>query len=106
MESDMQTVTPVGWVLIVRPDKVEEKTRGGLYVPQTALERQQAQAIIGTVLSIGDEAWNKFDDKSYRPSVGDRVLFAKYGGQSLELDGDEVRILNDQDILGVVDITE
>lgn len=98
----MKSVIPVGWVLVVKPDPVAEKTNGGLYLPQTVRDNQQQQAIMGTVESIGDEAWGKFDERSYTPNVGDRILFAKYAGQVMDLDGQEYRILNDQDVLGVV----
>ena len=102
----MKTIKPVGWVLIVKPDPVAEKTNGGLYLPQTVRENQQQQAIMGTVIRIGDEAWEKFSSESFTPNVGDRILFAKYAGQVLELDGEEYRILNDQDVLGVVTDSE
>jgi chaperonin GroES len=98
----MKTIVPVGWVLVVKPDPVPEKTNGGLYLPPDARDREQAQAIMGTVVSIGDEAWAKFDPDSHRPHAGEKILFAKYAGQVIELDGNEYRILNDQDVLGIV----
>ncbi len=98
----MREIIPVGWVLVVKPDLVEEKTKSGIVIPQMAREREQAQAIIGTVIRIGDEAWEKFQPDSTTPDVGDKVLFAKYAGQVIELDGTEYRILNDQDILGII----
>lgn len=99
----MKSIRPVGWILVVKPDSVEEMTKGGIVIPQVARERQQEQAILGTVLSVGDEAYSKFGEGSLIPKDGDRVIFAKYAGQVIKLDNDEFRILNDQDILGIIE---
>lgn len=100
-------IIPVGWTVIVKIDKVAEKTRSGLFLPQGARERQQLQAIEGTLYAVGPEAWAKYDPESRRPEPGDRVLFAKYGGQVFKFDeddpeADEFRILNDQDIICII----
>ena len=97
-----KVIIPVGWTLIVKIDKVPETTRSGIFVPQGVRERQQEQAAEGTLVAIGDEAWKKFDDFSFTPDVGDRVMFAKYGGHYFVLDDQEYRLLNDQDIIGVI----
>ena len=106
-ENKKKVIIPVGWTLLVKIDKVPEQTRSGLFVPAGARERQQLQAIEGTLEAVGDEAWLKFDKNSARPQLGDRVIFAKYGGQVYvmnenEPDAQEYRFLNDQDILGII----
>lgn len=99
-------IIPVGWQVLVSIEKVAEKTRSGLYVPQNARERQQMQMTEGKIVAIGDEAWGKYEEKSFRPEAGDWVIFAKYGGYEIKLyegtpDEQEFRLLNDQDIFAV-----
>ena len=86
-------------VLVKRVD-AEEKTAGGLIIPETAKEKpQQAEVIAvgtGKVLDNGD----------VRPmslSAGDRVLFGKYTGDEIKLDGEEHIILREEDILAIID---
>jgi len=95
---------PLGHRVLVKTDKIEEKTRGGLYVPENALERKQAEHVYGTVEGIGATAWKAFDDGNPWAEVGDRVVFAKYGGFLLRDDnGNEFRILNDEDLVAKIE---
>jgi len=78
----------------------EEKTKGGIIIPDTAKEKP----VEGKVLAVGKG--RTLEDGSVRePAVkaGDRVLFAKYGGTEVKIDGEEVLILREDDILGVVE---
>ena len=78
----------------------EEKTKGGIIIPDTAKEKPAE----GKVLAVG--AGRILDDGSVRKldiSVGDRVLFGKYGGTEVVINGEEHLILREDDILGVVE---
>ena len=85
--------------VIVRRIDAEEKTKGGIIIPDTAKEKP----IEGKVLAVGngkvleDGGVRKLDIK-----VGDRVLFGKYGGTEVTIDGEELLILREDDVLGVV----
>ncbi|MDR1910280.1 MAG: co-chaperone GroES [Holosporales bacterium] len=86
-------------VLIKRLDQ-EEKTPGGIIIPDTAKEKP----IQGEVLSVGSGV--RDDAGTLHPlevKVGDRVLFAKWGGTEVKIDGTEYVILKESDILGILD---
>ena len=93
-------IRPLQDRVIVRRVKEEEKTKGGLYIPDTAKEKP----IEGTVLAVGngkvleDGTVRKLDIKE-----GDRVLFGKYSGTEVKLEGEETLILREDDILGVIE---
>ena len=90
---------PLGDRLIVKPVEEEETTASGLVLPETAKEKPQK----GTVLAVGDGA--VAEDGSRRAldvSEGDEVLYSKYGGTELTVEGDEVLVLRESDILAKV----
>ena len=93
-------IRPLQDRVIVRRVKEEEKTRGGLYIPDTAKEKP-VEAI---VLAVGNG--KVLEDGTVRkPDVkeGDRILFGKYTGSEVKLDGEECLILREEDILGVLE---
>jgi chaperonin GroES len=78
----------------------DEKTKGGIIIPDTAKEKPMQ----GTVVSVGDG--KKADDGTVIPmsvKQGDRVLYGKYAGTEIKLDGEEHLILGEDDILGIVE---
>jgi chaperonin GroES len=85
-------------VLVKRLEEVE-KTKGGIIIPDSAKEKPAE----GEVIAVGP---GKLDDKGKRVPVelkaGDRVLFSKYGGTDVKLDGEDYLIMREDDILGVV----
>ncbi len=86
-------------VIVKRIDE-EQKTKGGLYIPDTAKEKP----IEGTVLAAGNG--KILEDGSVRKlelKKGDRVLFGKYSGTEVKLEGEEHLILREDDILGVIE---
>ena len=93
-------IRPLQDRVIVRRVKEEEKTKGGLYIPDTAKEKP----VEGTVLAVGngkileDGSVRKLDVKA-----GDRVLFGKYSGTEVKVEGEEHLILREDDILGVIE---
>lgn len=93
-------IRPLGDRVLVQRMQSEEKTKGGLFIPETAKEKP----IEAKVVSVGP---GKRDDsgKLIEPNVkaGDRVLFGKYSGTEVKIDGEEHLILREEDILGVIE---
>ena len=93
-------IRPLQDRVIVQRVKEEEKTKGGLFIPDTAKEKP----IEGTVVAVGngkvseDGTLRKLDVKE-----GDRVLFGKYSGTEVKIEGEEHLILREDDILGVIE---
>lgn len=90
---------PCGDRVLVKPNVEEEKTAGGIVLPDTAKERPQW----GEVVAIGAGKWDE-SGKNRIPmevKVGDKVVFAKYGGTEVKVDGEEYLILRESDILAV-----
>ena len=100
---DSKLPEPTGWRLLVLPFKMKEKTKGGLLLGQETLERQQVGANCGMVLKTGPHCY----DKERYPEgpwckKGDWVIFARYAGSRIQIDGGEVRLLNDDEILATI----
>ena len=95
-------IRPLNDRIIVRRLEEQEQMRGGLYIPDTAKEKPQE----GEVLAVGN---GKLLDNGQRIAIdlkaGDRILFGKYAGTEIKLDGDEYLILREDDVLGVVETT-
>ena len=84
---------------VVRRDKSEEKTKGGLIIPETAKEKPAEGEIVG----VGEGA-RKDSGELIAMSVkaGDRVLFGKWSGTEVTLDGEELLIMKESDIMGII----
>ena len=96
--------TPTGWRLLVLPFTPKEKTSGGIIIAQESLDRLRIATNCGYVLKIGPLAYH---DKERYPTgpwckKGDWVIFARYAGSRLPIEGGEVRILNDDEVLGTI----
>ena len=94
---------PTGWRLLVLPFTPKEKTKGGILFSQEQLDKARIATTCGYVLKMGDLAYkdkNKFDKPWCK--VGDWVMFARYAGARLPIEGGEVRILNDDEVLGTI----
>jgi len=96
--------TPSGWRLLVLPFTPKEKTSGGIIIAQESLDRLRIATNCGYVLKIGPLAYH---DKERYPTgpwckTGDWVIFARYAGSRLPIEGGEVRILNDDEVLGTI----
>lgn len=86
-------IKPIGDRILVRMEGVEEKTAGGIFIPQTAQEKTQ----IGKVLAVGD------DKEMIKVKVGQKVMYDKYAGTSVKVDGEEQLILKMPDILAIIE---
>lgn len=93
------SLKPLGNRVVVEPLESEEITAGGIVLPETAKEKPQK----GTVLSVGP---GDRDDKGKRIPLdvneGDTVLFAKYAGTEIKVDGKKLLILRESDLLAIV----
>ncbi|MEM6446185.1 MAG: co-chaperone GroES [Cyanobacteria bacterium P01_D01_bin.123] len=93
------TLKPLGDRVLVKVSAKEEKTSGGILLPDTAKEKPQ----VGEVSAVGPGALNdKGERVAMNVSVGDRVLYGKYAGTELKLDGEEFMLLAEKDILATV----
>jgi len=95
---------PTGWRILVLPFKMNETTKGGVIMNESTLERQQVASQCGNVLAMGSECYK---DKERYPTgpwckVGDWVVFARYAGSRINIEGGEVRLLNEDEILATV----
>ena len=95
---------PTGWRILVLPFKMNETTKGGVIMNESTLERQQVASQCGNVLAMGSECYK---DKERYPTgpwckVGDWVVFARYAGSRINIEGGEVRLLNEDVILATV----
>ena len=103
--SDIQNELPqpTGWRILVLPFTPKEKTKGGILFSQEQLDKARIATTCGYVLKMGDLAY-KDETKFNKPwcKVGDWVMFARYAGARLPIEGGEVRILNDDEVLGTI----
>ena len=101
---ESQLPEPSGWRLLVLPFTPREKTKGGILIAQESLDKLRVATNCGYVLSMGPLA---YQDKEKYPTgpwckVGEWVIFARYAGSRLPIEGGEVRILNDDEVLGTI----
>jgi chaperonin GroES len=91
-------VSPLADRVVVRAAEETEQMRGGLYIPDTAKEKPQQ----GKIVAVG---MGRFDEGKRVPmevKIGDTVLYGKYSGTEVTLDGDQVLILRESDVLAVI----
>ena len=92
---------PLGDRLIVRAIEEEETTASGIVLPDTAKEKPQK----GKVIAVGDGKWDEDGDKRVPLDVskGDEVLYSKYGGTEIKVDGEDLLVLRESDVLAKVE---
>src|SRR5262245_34193350 len=99
--SSKSNVRPLGDKILVRRDEAQTKTDSGIFLPETGKERPKT----GTVEAVGTGALSTETGKRVPLSVkkGDRIIFTSYAGTELKLDGDELLIMGEDDILAIID---
>jgi len=91
---------PLGDRVLVKRVKEEEKTKGGIIIPDTAQEKPQE----GEVVAVGPGARDEDGERiEMDVKVGDRILFGKWSGTEVKVDGEDLLIMKESDILGVID---
>ena len=98
---------PTGWRILVLPFKMKEKSKGGIIHTESTLERQQVASTCGLVLAMGPNCYDKqkFPEGPWCKK-GDWVIFARYAGSRIQIDGGEVRLLNDDEVLATIENPE
>jgi co-chaperonin GroES (HSP10) len=99
-----QLPVPSGWRLLVLPFSPREKTKGGILIAQESLDKLRIATNCGYVLEMGPLAYHDREKFPTGPwcKKGDWVIFARYAGSRLPIEGGEVRILNDDEVLGTI----
>lgn len=95
----VSTVKPLGDRIFVKVSESEERTAGGILLPDTAKEKPQ----VGEIVALGPGKRN--DDGSYQAlevKIGDKVLYSKYAGTDIKLGGEEYVLLSEKDILATL----
>lgn len=86
-------IKPLGDRVLVKTEQVEEKTASGIFIPQTAQEKTQT----ADVIAIGD------DNDAITVKVGDKVMYDKYAGTAVKMDGEDHLLLSMADILAIIE---
>ena len=100
-KSKTPTIRPLGMrVLVKRIEDGEQKSEGGIFLPDSAKEKPQDAKIIAVGTGGKDEEGK---DIEFTVKVGDKVLISKYGGTDVKINGEECLIINEMDILGIIE---
>ena len=101
---DIPHLVPMGTNILLAYPKVEEKTKGGVYLPSQAQDTQNLGSSVARIVAVGEHAFELTGlSTSYKPKVGDYVVTMAYAGSSHDLQTDEVyRIVDSSSILAVI----
>ena len=100
-----QMPKPKGYKLLISPVQIDEKTEGGVYMPDALRDAEGIASIIGFVVKMGDDAYKdkeKFPNGAYCKE-GDFVIFRSYSGTRFKIHNEEFRLINDDTVEAVVD---
>ena len=105
---EMSLPKPPGWRILVLPYKAKEKTKGGIILSDKTVTESQIATNCGLVMDMGPDAYSDKDKFPNGPwcKKKDWVLFARYAGSRIYIDGGEIRVLNDDEILGTIEDPE
>jgi chaperonin GroES len=96
----MTNIRPLQDRLVIRRLKEEEKTKGGIFIPDTAKEKPAE----GEVMAVGNgKVQDNGNVRALDVKVGDRVLFGKYDGNEVKIDGEDRLIIREGDVLGILE---
>jgi len=95
----MAKVKPLGSRVLVKALSAEEKTDSGIYLPESAKEKPEE----GEVLEVGEGKWIEGKLVPLSVKKGDRVIFSKYGPDEIKVDGEELLIVKEEDILAIIE---
>lgn len=95
---------PQGWRILVLPFRGTGKTKGNIYMPDEYVERQTLATVVGYVLAMGPDCYTDKQKFTQGPwcKKGDWVLFGRYAGARFKIEGGEVRILNDDEVIATI----
>lgn len=100
-------ISPTEYKVLVSPEKVDEKTKGGIILPDEHKDREQFAQMQGTLVAVSPLAFTYADDDAWgdaaKPKPGDKVMFAKFAGAAVKgMDGKDYRIISDKDVSAVI----
>ncbi len=95
----MTSIKPLSDRVVVKAEAAEEKTSSGLYIPDTAKEKPQR----GSIVAVGPGRVENGAKIDMTVEKGDTVLYGKYAGTEITIDGEELLIMRESDILGIVE---
>ena len=96
----MKGIRPLGDRILVKRIKEEDKTKGGIIIPDTAKEKPQE----GKVVAVGKgKRSEKGDIIAPEVKAGDRILFGKYAGTEIKIDGEELLIMREEEVFGILE---
>ena len=100
--------TPSGWRMLVLPFTPKDRTKGGIIIAQESLDKLRIATNCGYVIKMGPLCYKDEEKFTSGPwcKEGDWVIFARYAGSRLPIEGGEVRLLNDDEVLGTIDNPE
>ncbi len=91
---------PLGDRIVVKPSEQEEQTASGIFLPETAKEKPQQ----GSIVAVGPGVRNDSGERvAMDVTEGDVVLYARYAGTTIKIDGEEILILKESDVLAIVE---
>jgi len=95
---------PTGWRILILPYKGKGKTTGGVLLPDQIIDREAVATVCGYVLQVGSLAYKDKEKFPEGPWCAEKdwVIFGRYSGARFKIDGGEVRILNDDEIIAVI----
>jgi co-chaperonin GroES (HSP10) len=95
---------PVGWRILILPYRGKDVTSGGVYKPQESVERYALATVVGYVLKMGPECYSDKEKFANGPwcSEGQWVIIGRYAGARFKIEGGEVRIINDDEVIGTI----
>ena len=93
-------IEPIGDKIVIKRTEAEEKTAGGIFLPDSAQDKPQE----GRVLSVGTGILNSDGERvPFQVTDGDRVIFSSYAGTEIEIDGEQLLIMTEADILAILE---
>ena len=95
---------PTGWRIVILPYRGAEKTKGGIVLADQTRQREQVATVCGYVLEVGDLAYKdeaKFPNGAWCKK-GDWIVFGRYAGARIPIDGGEIRFINDDEVIGLI----
>ena len=97
-------IKPAGWRMLIKPVEVSEKSKGGIILTEQVKDITMLTSVVGQVVAKGGECYNDKSKFTHTwAEVGDWVMIGKYGGSKFNYQGDEYRLINDDEVLAIVD---
>ena len=99
---------PTGYRILILPFSLPEVTKGGIHIAKATLDKERIATVVGYVVAMGPDAYgdvNKFPEGAWCKK-GDWIIFGRYAGARFQIEGGDMRLLNDDEILATIDDPE